>query len=108
MTVLTFDNDDTTTNNEDEAFETAGTYNGAMGTYRCNGTSACTVTLARAMGEVSITDMSGGWIFTPDAGATSDQPDYDYLRYGFWLMRTTDEDGVLEYDEVRDLRRFVD
>ena len=30
------------------AFETAGTYNGAMGTYRCNATAAdCTVTLER-------------------------------------------------------------
>ena len=96
-TVLTFDDDDTTTADMDEAFETAGTYNGADGTYRCNGTSECTVTL-NAMGM--ITAMSDGWIFTPDMGATSDQPDYDYLRYGFWLQRTTDKDGVLEYDEV--------
>ena len=45
--------------------------------------------------------MSEGWIFTPDMGATSDQPDYDYLHYGFWLQKTTDEDGVLTYNEVQ-------
>ena len=44
--------------------------------------------------------MTAGWIFTPDEGATSDVPDADYLHYGFWLQRTTDEDGVLTYDEV--------
>ena len=31
---------------------------------------------------------------------TVDVADADYLNYGFWLMRTTDEDGVLTYDEV--------
>ena len=41
------------------------------------------------------------WIFTPDTGATSDVADTDYLNYGFWLMRTTDADGVLTYDEVQ-------
>ena len=44
--------------------------------------------------------MSVGWIFTPDEDATTDQPDYEYLSYGFWLQKTTDEDGVLTYDEV--------
>ena len=90
--VLTFDMDDSSTTDKDEAYETAGTYNGAMGTYRCNGSTDCTVTLD-AMGK--ITAMSDGWIFTPAEGATSDQPDYDYLRYGFWLKKTTDKDGVL-------------
>ena len=37
-----------------------------------------------------ITAMSEGWIFTPAKGATSDQPDYDYLHYGFWLQKTAD------------------
>ena len=95
---LTFTDDDTDTNDMDEAFETAGTYNGAMGTYRCNGTADCTVTL-NEMG--AITAMSDGWVFTPDMGATSDVADDDYLHYGFWLMRTTDEDGVLTYNEVQ-------
>ena len=84
------------------AFETPGTYNGAMGTYRCNaaddGGSDCTATV-NAKGE--ITAMSASWVFTPaSSGAKSDQPDYDYLTYGFWLQRTTDEDGVLTYKEV--------
>ena len=35
--VLTFDSNDSATDDEDEAFETVGTYNGAMGTYRCDG-----------------------------------------------------------------------
>ena len=83
-----------------DAFEGAGTYNGAMGTYKCilTGGTDCTVTLdAKGM----ITGMSDGWIFTPDTGATSDQPDYDYLNYGFWLARTKNADGTVKsYDEV--------
>ena len=96
--VLTFADDDPATENTDEAFETAGTYNGAMGTYRCNGAADCTVTL-NAMGM--ITAMSDGWIFTPDSGATSDVPDADFLHYGFWLQKTTDEDDAVTYDEVQ-------
>ena len=81
-----------------KAFETAGTYNGAPGTYRCNAeNNACTVTLDV---KGAITAMTDGWVFTPDAGATSDVADANYLSYGFWLMKTTDEDGVLTYNEV--------
>ncbi|MDE0176758.1 MAG: hypothetical protein OYH76_22045 [Defluviicoccus sp.] len=81
-----------------QAYETAGTYNGAMGTYRCNGgATGCTISY-NTKGEISA--MSAGWVFIPGAGATSDQPDYDYLHYGFWLKRTADADGVLEYNEV--------
>ena len=94
---LSYPFDDAGTTGMDEAFETTGTYNGAPGTYRCNGTAACTVTYD-AMG--AITAVTGGWVFTPDAGATSDQPDYDYLNYGFWLQRTTDKDGAVTYNEV--------
>ena len=94
---LTFAFDDASTTDKDEAFETAGTFNGAMGTYRCAGTSACTVSL-NAMRKISA--MSDGWIFTPDEGATSDQPDYDYLNYGFWLKRMTKDGAVISYDEV--------
>ncbi len=93
--VLTFAFNDTTTP-DDEAFEAAGTYNGADGTYRCNGDAACTVTLDA---EGVITTMNDGWVFTPDAGATSDVADADYLDYGFWLKRTT-EDGAVTYNEV--------
>ena len=94
---LTFDSDDTSTDNKDEAFETAGTYNGATGTYRCNGSSDCTVSLD---GQGAITEISGGWVFTPAAGATSDVPDTAYLYYGFWLKSTTDKGGAVTYNEV--------
>ena len=80
-----------------EAFETAGTYNGSMGTYRCNGDAACTVTQDD---KGAITAMNEGWIFTPAPRVTTDQLDYEYLSYGFWLKKTTDEDGVLTYNEV--------
>ena len=95
--VLTFAFDDGSTANMDEAAEVAGTYNGAMGTYRCNGTIACTVSID-AMGNISA--MSAGWVFTPAAGATSPVPDSDYLHYGFWLKKTTDADGAVTYNEV--------
>lgn len=74
-----------------------GTYNGAMGTYTCSGSSTCTATV-NAMGM--LTALSDGWVFTPATGATSDQQDYDYLSYGFWLKKTTDSDGVITYNEV--------
>ena len=103
-TELTFaryqeDSDGATDGNQTiEAFEAAGTYNGAMGTYKCNATGTdCTVTLDA---KGAITAMTDGWIFTPGADATSDQTDYNYLQYGFWLKKTTDEDGVLTYNEV--------
>lgn len=93
----TFDFDDAATTDEDEADEVAGTYNGAMGTYRCDGAAACTVTLD---GDGEITAITGDWVFTPAAGATSDVPDSDYLHYGFWLKKTTDADGAVTYNEV--------
>ena len=92
----TFAFDDTNTATIDEAFESEGTYNGAAGTYRCNGTVNCSVTYS-AKGE--ITDIGSDWIFTPDEGATSPVQDDDYLHYGFWLKKTT-KDGVVTYDEV--------
>ena len=88
--------DDATTTSMDEAFETSGTYNGASGTYRCNGTVACTATYA----DGKLASLTGDWVFTPDAGATSDVPDADFLHYGFWLKKTTDDDGVVTYNEV--------
>ena len=39
-----------------------------------------------------------------------DEDDADYMHYGFWLKRTTDEDGVLTYNEVEtfaDSRRLT-
>ena len=94
---LKFTWDNPTTTDKDEAFEAAGTYNGAMGTYRCNGIGQCEVTID-AMGK--ITDIKGDWVFTPDDGATSDVPDADYLHYGVWLKKTTDAMGAVTYNEV--------
>ena len=103
-TTLTFAFDSDTTTTVDEAAEFAGTYNGAMGTYRCDADAAeCTVTMAEDPEDATkriITAISAGWIFTPNAGVTSDVPDASYLHYGFWLKKTTDEDGVLTYNEV--------
>ena len=93
---VNFDGDDADTADMDEADEVMGYYNGAPGTFRCNDAGGCTVTLV----DSKVTGSSNDWIFTPAAGATSDQPDYDYLSYGFWLKRTTDSDGVLTYNEV--------
>ena len=77
-----------------------GTYNGAAGKYRCmvdNGN--CTITL-NDEGAVTGVGNFGDWVFIPEKGATSDQPDYDYLHYGFWLKKMTDKDGVVTYEEV--------
>ena len=97
VTILNLAHDDTGTTDVDEAFEIAGAYNGAMGTYRCNQTSGnCTVTVDA---DSKVTAVSVGWIFTPDEGVTSDVPDADYLHYGVWLQRTT-TDGATTIDEV--------
>ena len=93
--------DDVNTTEVDESMDAAevmGTYNGASGTYKCSGATDCTVTVND---EGELTAASDGWIFTPAMGATSDQPDYEYYHYGFWLARTKDSDGhVTSYDEV--------
>ena len=96
--VLTFGGDDPNDRRGRGRSLTAGSYNGAMGTYTCAGGAVdCTVELD-AMG--TLVAMSDYWIFTPDTGATSDVPDADYLHYGFWLQRTTDAMGAVTYDEV--------
>ena len=89
---------DTEGNQPVEAAEVMGMFNGAPGTYICAGAEACTVNITTATGALAL--VSTGWVFVPDEGATSDQPDYDYLHYGFWLKKTTDKDGVVTYDEV--------
>lgn len=95
--VLTFTQDDDSTADVDEAGEAAGTYDGAMGTYRCYGNDDCTVGID-AKGK--IITMSDGWSFTPDDKVTVDVADADFLHYGVWLKKTTDEDGVTTYNEV--------
>ena len=74
-----------------------GTYNGAKGTFRCTATTgSCTVTFDD---KGKVTSVSDGWVFVPEDGATSHQSDYDFLSYGFWLQKTT-EDGETTYNEV--------
>ena len=94
---LTFPHNDPDTHGTDEAWEGPGAYGGAMGRYKCNGTATCTVTLD-ASGR--ITAMSAGWIFTPGPGATVEVRDEDYLHYGFWLKKMTDDEGAVTYNEV--------
>ena len=98
-TTLTFRGDDRTTDHTNEATEVKGTFNGAAGMYRCTVDDGdCTVTL-NDKGEVAGVGSFGEWIFIPDEGATSDQPDYDYLNYGFWLKQTM-KNGAVTYDEI--------
>ena len=94
---LRFAHDDPATLGTDEARELAGAYDGAAGTYRCNGAAECTVEIGANGG---IAGMGTGWIFTPDPGATVDVRDSDYLHYGFWLRKTTDDEGAVTYNEV--------
>ncbi len=90
-------NGDTEDTEENEAAMVSGTFNGAMGTYVCTTAAGCSVTLT----DDKVTAINDGtWVFTPAAGATSPVADSDYLHYGFWLKRTTDDDGVLTYNEV--------
>ena len=92
------DNEDTT--DRDEADMVGGTYDGAMGTYRCDGDNGCTASITMVKGKPTLTAMSAGWVFTPAEGETADVADSTYLHYGFWLKKTTDEDGVLTYNDV--------
>ena len=93
---LMLEADDASTTDVDEGAY-AGTFNGAMGTYKCNGDDGCGVVLnAKGM----VTGVSGNWVFIPAKGAMSNVPDYDYLHYGVWLMKTDDEKGTT-YNEVQ-------
>ena len=74
-----------------------GTFDGAPGTFTCiGGADGCDVTVE----DGEITDMDTVH-FTPDEDVTVKEDDADYLNYGFWLMRTTDADGAITYDEVQ-------
>lgn len=96
--------DDPSTTDTDEsrdAAEIMGTFNGAMGTFKCNaaGASGCAVTV-NAMGVVSAVSADNDWIFIPAEGATVDVGDGDFLHYGFWLKKTTAANGAITYNEV--------
>ena len=100
MTTLMFFFNDLETADKDEASMVDGTYNGATGTYRCDGEDQCTASITMVKGKPTLTAMSSGWVFTPDEDETSDVADSSFLHYGFWLKKTTDEDGVLTYNAV--------
>ena len=94
------DTDGTPEDESRDAARIAGTFNGSMGTYLCTATgAACTITVDTE-GVVSAISGQTDWAFIPADGATTDQSDYDYLHYGFWLKKTTDEDGAVTYNEV--------
>ena len=105
-TILSFqqaveDNDGTPEDESADAAEIMGTFNGAMGTFKCNatGTSGCTVTV-NAMGVVSAVSTDNDWIFIPAEGSMVNVADGDYLHYGFWLKKTTAANGAITYNEV--------
>ena len=69
-----------------------GMFDGAPGTYACVAT-ACTLSTG-ADGKLSAVG-GGTWRFTPDEDATVDPN--DYLRFGFWLNESTDDEGGPAY-----------
>ncbi len=67
------------------AFTTRGTFDGAPGEYRCTGTCSSTND-----GTGSPSALAGVWHFKPDAGAMVHQPDTTYLYYGWWVSKDSD------------------
>ena len=73
-----------------------GSFDGADGTFECVSTD-CSI---QTDGDGKLMTVDGTWHFTPDEDVTVDVDDADYLRYGFWLKRTTDDMGATTYNEV--------
>ena len=94
------------------AAEIMGTFNGAMGTYKCaaegaDDDDACSVTV-NTMGVVSAVSEAGDWVFIPSDGATVDVDDADYLQLR--LLADAD-DRCRRHGHLQrgpDLRRFFD
>ena len=86
------DDDDTEDVKENEY---SGTFDGAEGTFTCTVAGGCAVTVA----DGEITDMASVY-FTPEEDVTVEEDDAEYLNYGFWLKKTTDDEGVTTYNEV--------
>ena len=85
------------------ASQFGGTFDGAPGTFRCIASGGCTVG-TDAMGDFNELN-ANEWEFTPDAGATVDVADSDYLTYGFWLDTTTKDGDIASYDIVQTFAR---
>ena len=81
-----------------KASEFGGTYDGARGTYKCTGSTNCTVTVNK---DNEVTAAAGTWVFTPSAGAMVAVPDSDYLHYGFWVKKKLKDGAVSEYQDVQ-------
>ena len=91
--------DDTETEDVNEgAF--AGMYNGAAGMYEC-ASNNCSIETNE---DGKLETVVGTWYFTPGKGETSPVPDADYLRYGFWVDSSMNEDG----DPVYKVQTFSD
>ncbi len=65
-----------------------GTYDGAPGEFRCEGTTCSSIN----DGKGGPSALLGTWHFKPDAGAMVSQPDDAYLYYGWWVSK--DKDGA--------------
>ena len=86
------------------AFEADATFNGASGTLMCAGDGANDNCSATVDADGKITAVTGDLLFTPASvadGGTIDVDDGDYLWYGVWLMKTAQDDGSDEYNEVQ-------
>ena len=110
-TVLRFQHEveDTANTDEDEsmtAAEIMGTFEGAMGTYKCNADSECTVTVD-TKGVVSEVSNDNDWIFIPADGATVDVADTDYLQLRRLAAADCRQGRCDHLQRGRDLRRFV-
>ncbi len=74
-----------------EAYEVAGTYDGAPGMYYCVPTSGLLCSSTINDGELE--GLGGGtWYFKPNSGAMVSSPDNTYLYFGWWVSK--DKDGV--------------
>ena len=63
-----------------------GTFMKASGTYECTAAGGCTAAVT-----ADGVDLGSDWTFTPAPGATLQQPDANYLRFGWWVRK--DKDG---------------
>lgn len=87
--------------------ETAGSFFGIPGTFKC-AAGGCTV---RTNAEGALTQFTGAWTFTPtrftEGDGTATPPtgtmvqgvvdDPDYMVFGYWLEETTARDGEVTY-----------
>ena len=70
----------------------AGMFDGATGTFTCSGPN-CTLTTDAAGKLFGVS--AANWYFIASEGATVDVN--DYLRFGFWLNESTDDEGGPAY-----------